>query len=518
MYVPSETPMDVIDHYYHYLSQEMDGDLTIEQIISLPSTMLNQDEITFLMTAINQYQKNCLMLEKVRLMDIGSLATFCMVLKSIDHKAHLGSVLLNGKRILIISCDYICILYYAALQTFGFITNAKEQSITMIPKVNMSDPQTRKRPFFLEHPTPLKHVKQYEGSISALKTQETDIAGTHTPMDTSVQSLSHPEQKRNLKSKFVETDFLNVKNQLQHNIVLQSYDLKAMLEKCENLMTSDTNNIFLFSRDQLQKLTECKQAPELIQKLSPHFNWSNHSVLHEVIRCNNTAATNLLDQFDSQIDSSLPVTDYPIPQPSPNMIPYDTSSHTVLAVKLNTQVRSISLQQVFDIQHLLQEQLQLSPHTFQLLAANSVPILYWMIPKCAVSVITSSVTKHRHFLYQNGIMELSIYPGLIYATSDTVRVGSLSFLNHYAYFEVYNHSNMIVCLVSCYKYCTYSCIGFKIRANSSLFSIKQSGGVYPSIAFVYSMFNLGIFYTGNSHGDLYPSKRINKSEEGIPNK
>ena len=106
MYVPLETPTDVIDHYYHYLSQEMDGDLTIEQITSLPSTMLNQDEITFLMTAINQYQKNCLMLEKIRLMDIGSLATFCMVLKSIDHKAHLGSVLLNGERILIISCSF----------------------------------------------------------------------------------------------------------------------------------------------------------------------------------------------------------------------------------------------------------------------------------------------------------------------------------------------------------------------------------------------------------------------------
>jgi len=369
----------------------------------------------------------------------------------------------------------ICILYYAALQTFGFITNAEEQSITMIP-------QTRKRPFFLKHPAPLKHIKQYEGSISTLKT--TDTADTHTEMDTSVQSLLHPEQKKDLKSKFVDTEFLNVKNQLKHNIILQSYDIKAMLEKCENLMTSDTNNIFLFSSDQLQKLTECKQAPELIQKLSPHFNWSNHSVLREVIGCNNTVATNLLDQFDSQIDSSLPVTDYPIPQPSPNMIPYDTSSHTVLAVKLNAELRSISLQQVFDIQHLLQEQFQLSPHTFQLLAANSVPILYWMIPKCAVSVITSSVTKHRRFLYQNGIMELSIYPGLIYATSDTVRVGSLSFLNHYVYFEVYNHSNMIVCLVSCYKYCTYSCIGFKIRANSSFFSIKQSGGVYIFIAFV----------------------------------
>ena len=326
---------------------------------------------------------------------------------------------------------YAYVFCYTALQTFGFITYTKEQSV---PQVDVSDQQTRKRPFSLEHPAPLKHVKQDKESINI---QITDTASSHTQMDASVQSLLHPKQKRDLKPKFVDTEFLNVKNQLQHDIILQSQDTKAMLEQCEKLMASDANNIFLFSNNQLQNFRECKQAPDLIQKLSPYFNWSNHSVLHEVVSaCNNTIAANLLDQFNSQIDSSLPVADYPIPQPSPNMIPYDTSSHTVLAVKLIAELRNISLQQVFDRQHLLQEKFQLSLHCFQLLAANSTPILYWMIPKCVVSVITSKISQKRSFMYQNGIMELSIFPGLIYATTDSMRVGSLSYLGHYVDFEV----------------------------------------------------------------------------------
>jgi len=327
----------------------------------------------------------------------------------------------------------------------------------------MSDPQTRKRPFSLEDPAPLKHIKQSEGSIGALKTQITDIPlGGHTQMDTSVQSLFHPEQKELFR---FNTEFFNVKNQIQQ--ILHYYDGKAMLEKCANIMASEANNIPLFSSDQLQQFGEYKQAPVLIQALSPYFNWTNHSVLFEVIgACSNPGATNLLYQFDSQIDSSLPVIDYPIPQPSPNMIPYDTVSNTVLAVKLSTELRNISLQQVFDIQKLLQNQFQLSSYVFQLLAANCTPALYWMIPKCVVSVITSNIAQKRILLHQNDIMDLSIYPGLIYATSNALRIGSLSFLGTYN-LEV----NYCVVLMTLYTmYMMY--VGKTIKTMCTAFSVK----------------------------------------------
>ena len=302
--------------------------------------------------------------------------------------------------------------------------------VTKSLQVDKSVPQARKRPLSLEHPAPLKQLKQSEDSKDIIKPQMTDTGlNIKSEMDTSVQNIEQHEAKS------IHTEFLKVKHQLQH--ILQSYDTKAMLNQCKNLIANDTVNIPLFSSDQLQRFGECKQVPALIQALSPYFNWSNHSVLREVVNtCNNSDATNLLDQFDSQIDLALLVTDYPIPQPSPNMIPYDTSSHTVLAVKLITELKNISLQHVFDIQHLLQEHCHLSPHVFQLLATNGTPILYWMIPKCVVSVIASNTTRQRSLLHQNGIMELSIYPALIFATVDAIRVGSLSFLNHYKDIEV----------------------------------------------------------------------------------
>ena len=91
--------MDIIDHYFHYLCQEMDADLIVQQMVSFQLPVLNQDDIAFIMTAINQHQKNYLMLEKVRLLDLTSLTTFCNLLESIDHQKHIGLTLLYGKNL-----------------------------------------------------------------------------------------------------------------------------------------------------------------------------------------------------------------------------------------------------------------------------------------------------------------------------------------------------------------------------------------------------------------------------------
>ena len=110
------------------------------------------------------------------------------------------------------------------------------------------------------------------------------------------------------------------------------------------------------------------------------------------------------------------------------MVPYDNSTHTVLAVKLNTELSKFSLQNVFDFRCLLQEKLQVTSHAFQLLAAKRSPtILYWIIPKCIGSVITTRISQQSSYLYQNSIVELSIYPGSVFLTTSSLKVGSLSF-------------------------------------------------------------------------------------------
>jgi len=244
-------------------------------------------------------------------------------------------------------------------------------------------------------------------------------------------STSEHMQCKHFKPSSVNTKFLDVKNQLQHT--LQSYDTKAMLEQCENLLASDINNIPLFSSDHLLELKQCNRAPTFIEKLSPNCNWSNHSILAAVISaCENHDATTLLEQFDSQIDSSLPATDYPIPQPHPNMVPFDNSTHTVMAVKLNAELSNFSLQNLLDKCALLQNKLQATANAFQLLAMMRSPtIIYWMIPKCIVAMIASNITQQSCYLFENGIVELSVYPGSLFTTCSSLQVGSLTFFTQF---------------------------------------------------------------------------------------
>ena len=77
------------------MSHEMDADLIVQQMSM--QRFLNDDDLGSIEMATDKYQKNCLVLEKVRLMDIASLMSFCELLKGIDHQRHIGTSLVYGK-------------------------------------------------------------------------------------------------------------------------------------------------------------------------------------------------------------------------------------------------------------------------------------------------------------------------------------------------------------------------------------------------------------------------------------
>ena len=138
-------------------------------------------------------------------------------------------------------------------------------------------------------------------------------------------------------------------------------------------MASHAQNIPLFSNvEYLHSLKECKLAPAILQKLSPFFTWSDHSVLTAAVKaCNNSKAARLLQQFHAHVDLSLPITEYPVPQPIPSMAPYDTSMQTVLAIKLNIELSKFYLQQVLELRYSIQKNFQITEHSLQLMAAKS---------------------------------------------------------------------------------------------------------------------------------------------------
>ena len=260
------------------------------------------------------------------------------------------------------------------------------------------------------------------------------LLSSATPVDNSIKSrkrpasYEQPASQKYFKPSSVQAEFLDMKIQLEH--MLQSTNPKKVYQQCNTLMASCEHDIALFTTECLSYLKECSHISAILQSLSPFFNWSDHSVLHALVQaCNNPEAAMLLQQFDSRVDLSLPITEYPVPQPIPSMAPYDTSTQTVLAVKLNAELSKFSLQQVVELRCLIQKNFQITEHSLQLTAAkSSSTILYWMIPKCVSHLISFKIMQDTS-LHGSRVEELSIYPGTLFVSANTLKLGSLSFLS-----------------------------------------------------------------------------------------
>ena len=203
--------------------------------------------------------------------------------------------------------------------------------------------------------------------------------------------------------------------------------VKVMLDVCDNVMASDNHAVKFFSDKQMEKLKNCDSSLVLLQRLSVFFTWSNHSILRALAYCC-SEAVNILDDFDCRVDSFELIASYPIPCFSLSMIPYDSSSHTIVAIRCDQELYECSLQYVYDIQSVMMEKCDITQHCLQLLAVRSDPtILYWTIPKCVVCLINDNVSLNSEYLYSKGILEVLVYPDLVFTFGDHVSIGLLAF-------------------------------------------------------------------------------------------
>ena len=230
--------------------------------------------------------------------------------------------------------------------------------------------------------------------------------------------------------KAADIDTISLVSQLLFlNLIDQVYKLLQMnkpelVHQCKSLNASDGHKISLFSADQMTELSECDN---LFMKLSPLFTWSNHSILKALTSCSSTAVK-LLDEFESKLDPLQPITSYPIPPLSSDMIPTDTSTYTILAVRCDKELYQCTLQYVYDVQSVMIEKCDITQHCLQLLAVRSDPtILYWTIPKCVMYLISTNVPLHNEYFYSRGVLEVLVYPDLSLTTGDEVCFGSLAF-------------------------------------------------------------------------------------------
>ena len=156
--------------------------------------------------------------------------------------------------------------------------------------------------------------------------------------------------------------------------VLQSYQIE-LFPQCKDLKASDIERISLFSAHLIDKLSGYNTAGILVM-LSPLFTWSNHSILRALVSCC-SEAIQLLDEFDSKVDPLQPVTSFPIPCLSSDMMPSDTSTYyTIMAIRCEVKSYESSLQYVHDVQSLITGKCGITQHCLQMLAVRNNPTIF----------------------------------------------------------------------------------------------------------------------------------------------
>ena len=221
-------------------------------------------------------------------------------------------------------------------------------------------------------------------------------------------------------------------------------------------MASNKHAINFFPDNQMKRLKEFKSSHLLLQKLSLFFTWSNHSILR-VLADHCSEAVNILDDYDCRVDSFEFIASYPIPFFSLSMIPFDSSSYTIVAIRCDRELYECSLQYVYDMQSVMMEKCDITQHCLQLLAVRSDPtILYWSIPKCVVYLINDNVSLNIEYLYSRGILEVLVYPDLVFTFDDHVSIGLLAFCDDSKLVE--RKVVMYVCMYVCAYVCMYVCM------------------------------------------------------------
>ena len=216
----------------------------------------------------------------------------------------------------------------------------------------------------------------------------------------------------------------------QVNEAMKSSDVKTFVEQCKIMMACEGKKIKLFSDVQMERLKENDNVLLMLQSLSCFFTWSNHSILRMLVTELSSKALQLLVEFDSRLDPLQSISSYPIPCFSSDMLPVDTSTHTILAIRCDQELYKCTLQYVYDMQSVMMEKCDITQHCLQLLAVRSDPtILYWTIPQCVVNIISNQVPQHSEYLYSKGVLEVLLYPQPWLSTGDDIVIGSLAFMS-----------------------------------------------------------------------------------------
>ena len=90
------TTEDFINHYYDYLSVNMDAEVVAELMVS--QQLLSEN---IFVTASSDYQKKCIILQQIGLMNVEKILSFSNLLLTNDSQKHIGQMLIKGEKFII---------------------------------------------------------------------------------------------------------------------------------------------------------------------------------------------------------------------------------------------------------------------------------------------------------------------------------------------------------------------------------------------------------------------------------
>ena len=89
---PVATVRDFINHYYDYLSINMDAEVVTQLMVS--QQLFSENVVKY---SISNFQKNSLILQQVAMMSEQKLLSFAQLLLTSDSQNHIGTMLIDGK-------------------------------------------------------------------------------------------------------------------------------------------------------------------------------------------------------------------------------------------------------------------------------------------------------------------------------------------------------------------------------------------------------------------------------------
>ena len=210
--------------------------------------------------------------------------------------------------------------------------------------------------------------------------------------------------------------------------LLQTLHPKQIIKIVAKFVISEERHVQLklFSDSYIKSLNKITSTVMILRSLFLYSSWYDFSVIEELVKeCDCSEGVYLLDWFNLHIDKTLPISHYPLPNPSSLMIPNESSSHFVMAMRYRASQKLFTLQHITELKSFLLHTFRIKGYACILLGVASPETLYWLLPNSVFTIIYKIIPECIDDLCTKEITKIAISPDIVFTKSGKQKVQSL---------------------------------------------------------------------------------------------